>query len=552
MSFEINNKNLGLLFSDPNYKMEITDHWSGRIVNIIDSRGNDIAEGKINDLIHVMLDGVKSGAIKLDDLKNVAKIKNIVQKIQDSKAQSSVFDAVRSSVPKWLFERQEKIESLISKTERSQAQLFASMTAKLKDAETTIVQVSELKIKNKSLDYEDRMEIKSLIKECADYLKFISEFDLDTQTRNNFLKAYTSLHKLYMSDYRLQAVQEIAKKYIPLSPDQTIEMLKELDHVTKANPNHFLKIGDQLIEVSRNKNKSGAKTLEITNLALRELASGGSGTVYDVTNLSSTDRDPAVAKIAKPKQRAMDDLQHEANLLKKIHASGTKTGIQEAPYQLFHYNEGGEKQVGYLAAKYEKDGFGLANDPSISPDLKEKFTNLLIQGLDTVHSLGIYHGDLKPDNTLFRREELVISDFGGAREFEQLVRLDQYPRIESILGVHTPLYTSKNIRDRIIKILNSNQKIYHEITEADEKQQFLIHMLNDQIKPLLLKNDRFALGCTLYSIWTGKYPGIATVEGYRQISSRNGDNCSRLLYDQANAPFKVAEIIGKLINEGLG
>lgn len=296
-----------------------------------------------------------------------------------------------------------------------------------------------------------------------------------------------------------------------------LKLMNEISKTKESKPGS-LEINGHMYVIS--KSKKGETNYLIAQTAEKAFAEGSFGSVYDVTYLTGENRSTDVMKVAKDGKTARTDVINEKKLLDEIHSHGPVKGIQAAPHTVIM-----GKIVGYLAPKYEMDGNGLlekikSKKMEFSKDKKEAFTDNLISGLNTLHNLGIYHGDIKPANILYRKDELVISDLGGARKFSNLAPNGSFPSLDAIVGTYSPLFVSSNIIDKVDEKLLSIENTYNKTPDA-QKEAFLKEKIETEIKPLLQKNDQFALGLSLYMTFTGEEPQFKRDETNLSIVDNN-------------------------------
>jgi serine/threonine protein kinase len=285
-----------------------------------------------------------------------------------------------------------------------------------------------------------------------------------------------------------------------------------------------------------------SRNILLFQTAQTAFAKGQFGVVYDVECFSHPFL-KSVVKLSRKSIKAHDHLENECQLLNLIHSNGLIKGIQWAPAIVF--------EGGYITLKYEMSGSLLMhnlNDRTLSLSVSDKETIAtdLIKSLNTLHQdLGIYHGDIKPANLLYFNCELFISDFGGARKFSQLVPLSSYPKLKNIYCVWTPQFVSNNIAMKVREILKSQKAAYK---RSSEKEMFLSRLIQEEIVPLLVSNDKFALGLTLYRIFVDNAL-LFSVEpntGKSVVSSFSLNKINRKLMQSDFSPTMQEEIYSLL------
>ncbi len=123
-------------------------------------------------------------------------------------------------------------------------------------------------------------------------------------------------------------------------------------------------------------------------------------------------------------------------------------GIQEPPKVVSVQNQQNveQNQIGFMMGIcYDGDGWNqeVANLPARH---KLRAFQDLVSGLTVMHEKEIHHGDIKPENLLYKKEEgqikLVLSDFGGARKVE-----DGKVAISHTEGYYPPRMYQEDIAD---------------------------------------------------------------------------------------------------------
>jgi serine/threonine protein kinase len=157
-----------------------------------------------------------------------------------------------------------------------------------------------------------------------------------------------------------------------------------------------------------------------------------------------------------------------------------------SPYVVRIYDHGVTDDYVYVAMEYIENG-DLRERISlgIEPDEARRIFLQLARALDVIHRAGIVHGDIKPQNVMFRdRHSLVLVDFGVSR----LIETSTVLRAGQVIG--TPAYISPE------------------------------HVLG---QPMDGRSDLYSAGVLLFEMLTGEKP-------------YTGDSVDRLLRMHAESP----------------
>lgn len=163
---------------------------------------------------------------------------------------------------------------------------------------------------------------------------------------------------------------------------------------------------------------------------IEHIATGGKGEVYRAkqTNL---DREVVVKTISKEYLAELDgDEEYIDTELQRFHREALAMAKVRHPYivQVYDQDEsvvtvdGVEESVQYLVMEYidgpdlrstmPSEGF-CENEPQAQEWIKEYFLPVL-DGIQSIHDLGIVHRDIKPENVLLENSTPKIMDFGIA------------------------------------------------------------------------------------------------------------------------------------------
>lgn len=188
----------------------------------------------------------------------------------------------------------------------------------------------------------------------------------------------------------------------------------------------------------------------------------------------------------------------------KIHATDL-TGLNVSYLRRVTFNT----QVGYIIKKFDYDAFGyLKEKPTGAACLG--FMMQVLEGLVTLHELGMVHRDIKLENILVKKREsalnlpsglsssheCAISDFGNTCLLDALFVNNPYP--DDLIEHATTRYVSLKFKNEIDQALRELKSFAVNSPQYKSKIEF--------IKRILKENDRFALGISLYMFWVRKSP----------------------------------------------
>jgi len=328
------------------------------------------------------------------------------------------------------------------------------------------------------------------------------------------------------------------------------------EEVGKENPNHTFEVHGRVFTV---------KTLSPTSFEIKEksdfIAKGSFGEVFLVRNLGSEKLE--AMKLASPKrpelrEKANTDVFNEFEMLYHIEAKGKElgldmSGIQVAPHTQITYIDGsGEIQKGHIGHFYNAGGAtclltdeleeGEINyfneDEDVAMEQTEHIIDKISAALNTLDILDIYHGDIKPGNLLVDINDLngidvVIGDFGGTTTFEKmgakLLEMGQKyidSNFKSELSLQelcggelgTEAFASKKLLLAAQEQLELAQDLFKE-NPIDEAK--ILNHFNTNIKPLLKKNDAYAMGITEFTLlMKNSYLIIDPENGLRTYSKK--------------------------------
>jgi beta-lactam-binding protein with PASTA domain len=142
-----------------------------------------------------------------------------------------------------------------------------------------------------------------------------------------------------------------------------------------------------------------------------QLARGGMATVYLATD-TRLDRTVAL-KIARP-ELAVDD-----EFVRRFIGEARSAARLSSPHVVAVYDQGSDGRLHYLAMEYVAGQTLrelLTERGRLSPGKALEIIDGVLSGLEVAHESGIVHRDVKPENVLLTRNNVVkVADFGLAR-----------------------------------------------------------------------------------------------------------------------------------------
>jgi hypothetical protein len=280
------------------------------------------------------------------------------------------------------------------------------------------------------------------------------------------------------------------------------------NEVNKLAPGqtHTFNINGRLYAVS---NENNSKIIKVARQSMIPFNGGGFGEIFPMVDIDDPAGKANILKLARNNTDARVDVLREPQILNFIHGNQKSpvAGIQAPPHKIVNLGKGKEQKVGYLARRYDMDGAELARKVQMSNPFsiqdKARITNNLLKGLEHIHAKGVYHGDIKLENTLWGDGNLVISDFGGAKKFSEL--FSTFPSLSKLIGAHTPNYSSPIIHSQLNSLLN-NAQMAMKLGQGNKPK--IMDDLKQKATALLKSNDKFAMGVSLFKMWTGKDPSF--------------------------------------------
>lgn len=537
-SIRINDK---VISNDNIPNLEIRQKWGGRTVVLKNLDGTETKIGKINDVIKQLSvevekskkneSAVKSSTLldlhkqiaKLDKSPISSKFLHFFRSLGNS-GRDNQLEIIRMDINTLVFQNRKKElndrlgqqfnSSQIENPSAQNPQSKKSIQTDLNSLKTNYEQTKKsAENRKQGIDTKaDRAQLRAFLKKVED---FEEKYPKDSDSLNSLslaqelqldkIKELRNEFPVILSPKKLKACEAIfSDMNTNLSKIQKGLIEAEFTKIKKENPNHTFEINGRLHVVS--KMEKGQEMLIAKQMKF--IAEGTFKEVYNVKYLGNQNIPHTVMAIAKKNMElygSKEDQLNETRLLGKIHKDGYVDGIQDQPLVT---GDGIS-----LIPKYEIDGADLmehikSGEITLTADQKAEYTNKVSSGLTHIHEkCGIFQGDIKPQNMLYGldpegKKTLVLSDFGGSREFETL-KFTSFPTLGDIYGTHTPVYCSANLAKEIDNILASQKNLYDQCGSSAEKEKFLSDMVEQQIKPLLMKSDQCSLGLALYEMWTG-------------------------------------------------
>lgn len=273
---------------------------------------------------------------------------------------------------------------------------------------------------------------------------------------------------------------------------------------TKLSPRSIINQTDQLIERaikgkgSPSVGNIGDKVFSaswsekrLSVIQSGEILGQGSFGIARRMNTVGSEQLSHVIKYAKPdedekdaaSEKGIKGIRNEYALLHDIHKNGKVKGIQDPPHAVFPLSMEGAKTEGIITVPYD---FDLESPLFTSLPFEEKAVQSagLLEGLKSIHSMGIVHRDIKPPNCCSKNGELQIADWGDATKIDDV-------SLSNPLGVHSDFYTASDDHDESM-IIKSNYTLHLEAETSGTQEDY------DIAKALnyLLLNDRFPVSFT--------------------------------------------------------
>jgi serine/threonine protein kinase len=249
-------------------------------------------------------------------------------------------------------------------------------------------------------------------------------------------------------------------------------------------------------------------TLQLSYIQ-KVLGKGGFGIVSQVASLH--DAQTLVLKEARLDSKdggveAKLDVEHEREILTDIHQNGLVWGIQKPPHQFIEITNDQAPIYGFLGPKYDSDYMKtIDSELNITEEfiyhpvsIEDKLIGIhqLLSALKHLEGENILHGDIKPENVLYKldnnkRPLVHLADFGGSR------RANKGEPI--ILGTYTRAYLAPADKDQI-------ERLKGKLTEKKIEEPIDNEKLRKDLISIRKQADVFAMGCTLYYALALKHP----------------------------------------------
>ena len=329
------------------------------------------------------------------------------------------------------------------------------------------------------------------------------------------------------------------------------------------NDHQLMRIGGTTITAARD----ARKQLDVSVKQNRVLGAGSFSKITQLFSLTTAKGGHAL----RTQHRFLPDeapppLDSSVHILKVIHKNGLVPGVQPTPrkvYAVVRDPTSGkeiEKTVvatitpaadGSLRSGFTKPDLDLATEEQPPAPLEglthqereDGFQNLL-KALSAVHDKGVVHGDIKPDNILYKKDPKTgavtfeIIDFDDARflmptdgttpQRKPTLDIREMAPSEPIRNLSTPKYLSQKDMQAMSKaVRKGDQEAYNDIQK---------------------KRDVFAMGITCYQLVTGGHkPGFIRDKESQVVQTFNRNFYVNMLAG-ADVDPTVAEIILDMLN----
>lgn len=263
----------------------------------------------------------------------------------------------------------------------------------------------------------------------------------------------------------------------------------------KKNEDHVMEINGHRFIIS--KDSQAAKGTTIPAIWKREaepFAAGAMSAVY-MGNWVTNPRN--MADLAVKERFEVDQVgpRNEVIVTQMVHADGIEPGVIRPP-KLVEY----QGKLVVLMDLKGGDGLDLGRiNPAmhLSTDELKNIVLTAKNGLAAIHNKAqSVHSDLKAENLLWDggSKTLMIADLEGARRFDLLFLLDQFPSTRDVLGHYT--LKAPGLEAKIDQILQANKNAYEQANSPLTKYLALKSLMKELV-PVLKANDEYTLGLAL-------------------------------------------------------
>lgn len=274
--------------------------------------------------------------------------------------------------------------------------------------------------------------------------------------------------------------------------------------------NHTFHVKNHIILVSRD---SASTNIAVTDVSKKAFASGGFGNLYAVKVLESSGKNTMALKLSRKnfdniqmEIRAKESIEHELKIIDYIrNATNNLEGLNVEVYGNVSFNH----QLGYFVKRFDCDGLGFLNkyQPQ-SPAVKYGFMLPISRGWKTMRKLNLVHRDIKLDNTLVtlngKHFDVVLTDFGNTINLDHIFIQKPYPSVKHVFGCATKCFISEKYRNQVKDGLKNLKKFKQEDKEYID--------IANNVKKILIKNDKFAMAVSFYTLWMEKDPSFKSFE----------------------------------------